>query len=163
MSTAFCLIVVQFAAKASKNDTDSQTTPEQKNKDVTRALLRIGKGGANHAAAKGPLAKHNWRIQMNIRSKLLLLAGLSLAACTELATTGTAVDGSRFVADLPESVRAIAAPGQNLDKVVFLEQDNCYWYEHAGPVETTLLPLRTARGNTICAEQPTAPVVPAAT
>lgn len=100
---------------------------------------------------------------MNIRSKLLLLAGLSLAACTELAPTGTAADGSPFLSTVPESVRTIAAPDQNLDKVVFLEQDNCYWYEHAGPVETTLLPLRTARGNTICAEQPTAPVVPAAT
>jgi hypothetical protein len=100
---------------------------------------------------------------MNIRSKLLLLAGLSLAACTEMATTGTASNGSRFLPDLPESVRAIAAPGQNLDQVVFLEDDNCYWYEHAGPVETTLLPLRTARGNAICAEQPTAPAAPAAT
>lgn len=91
---------------------------------------------------------------MNIRSKLLLLAGLSLTACTELATTGTAPNGSRFLASLPDSVLAVAAPHQNLDRVVFLEEDNCYWYEHAGPVETTLLPLRTTRGNMICAEPP---------
>ncbi|ARU01292.1 hypothetical protein [Yoonia vestfoldensis] len=91
---------------------------------------------------------------MNIRSKLLLLAGLSLTACAELATTGTAPNGSRFLASLPDSVLAVAAPHQNLDRVVFLEEDNCYWYEHAGPVETTLLPLRTTRGNMICAEPP---------
>lgn len=102
---------------------------------------------------------------MNIRSKLLLLAAVSLAACTELPATETAPNGSPFIAELPESVRTIAAPNQNLDRIVFLEEDNCYWYEHAGPVETTLLPLRTARGNTICAEpsvaQPAA--APAAT
>lgn len=91
---------------------------------------------------------------MNIRSKLVLLAGVSLAACTEMPVAGDAPSGSPFLADLPESVRAIAAPNQNLDRVVFLEDDNCYWYEHTGPVETTLLPLRTARGNTICAEPP---------
>ncbi|WP_019953971.1 hypothetical protein [Yoonia vestfoldensis] len=93
---------------------------------------------------------------MNIRSKLLLLAGVSLAACTEMPVAATAPNGSPFIAELPEGVRAIAAPNQNLDRVVFLEEDNCYWYEHAGPVETTLLPLRTARGNAICAEAPAA-------
>ncbi|WP_322889539.1 MULTISPECIES: hypothetical protein [unclassified Yoonia] len=91
---------------------------------------------------------------MNIRSKLLLLAGVSLAACTEMPATEAAPNGSPFLAELPESVRAIAAPNQNLDRVVFVQEDNCYWYEHIGPVETTLLPLRTARGNTICAEAP---------
>ncbi len=97
---------------------------------------------------------------MNIRSILVLLAGLSLAACTEMTATATATatapNGSPFLAELPESVRAIAATNQNLDRVVFLEEDNCYWYEHVGPVETTLLPLRTARGNAICAEAPAA-------
>jgi hypothetical protein len=140
--------------KQAKIQQTAKPRPPRKNQVVVRVLLRIAKGDATHASAKGPLAQHNWRIQMNIRSKLLLLAGLSLAACAELAPTGTAVDGSPFLSTVPESVRAIAAPDQNLDKVVFLEQDNCYWYEHAGPVETTLLPLRTARGNMICAEPP---------
>lgn len=93
---------------------------------------------------------------MNIRSKMLLLAGLSLAACAEMPAVETAPNGSPFIAELPESVRAIAASNQNLDRVVILEEDNCYWYEHAGPVETTLLPLRTTRGNSICVEAPTA-------
>lgn len=93
---------------------------------------------------------------MNIRSKLLLLAGMSLAACTEMPATETAPNGAPFIGELPESVRTIAAANQNLDRVVFLEEDNCYWYEHVGPVETTLLPLRTARGNAICAEAPAA-------
>jgi hypothetical protein len=91
---------------------------------------------------------------MNIRSNLLLVAVASLAACAEMPTSEATPDGSRFISDLPESVRAIAAPDQNLDAVVFLEEDNCYWYEYRGPVETTLLPLRTTRGNAICAEAP---------
>jgi hypothetical protein len=97
---------------------------------------------------------------MNTPSKLLLLAVISLGACTEM-QTGTLAGGSDATVELPESVRAIAAPNQNLDTVVLLEEDNCYWYEHRGPVETTLLPLRTTRGNTICVEAAPAAAAPA--
>lgn len=44
----------------------------------------------------------------------------------------------------------LAGPGQNLATARLRPEDGCYWYEHSGPVETTLLPLRTARGNPIC-------------
>ena len=55
----------------------------------------------------------------------------------------------RFVLAL---VLALAAPGQNAMTARVLPEDNCYWYEHRGPVETTLLPLRTPAGNPICTQ-----------
>ena len=47
-------------------------------------------------------------------------------------------------------VVAMAAPDQDVASARLLPEDNCYWYEHRGPVETTLLPLRTRNGNPIC-------------
>ena len=54
-----------------------------------------------------------------------------------------------FITNLPEQVIALAAPDQNLQAVRIMD-DGCYWYEHAGPVETTMLPLRTPSGSPIC-------------
>jgi len=51
---------------------------------------------------------------------------------------------------LPEAVVAMAATGQDLQSARLLPEDGCYWYLHNGPVEATLLPLRTPRGNPIC-------------
>lgn len=51
---------------------------------------------------------------------------------------------------LPPEVAAIAAPGQNLASARFRPEDGCYWYDYAGPVETTTVPLRAANGNQIC-------------
>ena len=70
-----------------------------------------------------------------------LLALAYLTACT---TTGG------FIKELPEEVVTLAAPNQNLQAVRLLEEDGCYWYEHDGPVETTLLPLLSKRGRHIC-------------
>ena len=86
---------------------------------------------------------------------LALLPILTLAACE---TGPTQRDG--FLRELPPEVAAIAAPNQNLEAVKLLEEDNCFWYEHVGPVETTLLPLRSTRGRPICAAQPEEPVAP---
>lgn len=66
----------------------------------------------------------------------------------------TACAQSPFIADLPPGVAEIAAPNQNLAAVTLKEEDNCYWYQHTGPVETTLLPLRSKRGGHICAAKP---------
>jgi hypothetical protein len=44
----------------------------------------------------------------------------------------------------------MAAPDQDVATARLVPEDGCYWYEHSGPVETTLLPLRTANGNPIC-------------
>ena len=51
---------------------------------------------------------------------------------------------------LPPELYALAAPGQDIASARLLPQDNCYWYEHRGQVETTLLPLTTADGRPIC-------------
>ena len=56
---------------------------------------------------------------------------------------------------MPEAVVAMAATGQDLQSARLLPEDGCYWYEHSGPVETTLLPLRTANGNRICTPRET--------
>ncbi|MEM7753883.1 MAG: hypothetical protein AAF230_10740 [Pseudomonadota bacterium] len=77
--------------------------------------------------------------------KLALIIGLltTLTACGPGATGG-------FLRDVPEEVVAMAAPNQNLNTARLKDEDNCFWYEHAGPVETTLLPLRSKRGQHIC-------------
>lgn len=88
---------------------------------------------------------------MNIRTGIVPLALVALGACdVEIGTTGDG--GQAYIRELPEGVVAIAAPFQNLEKVVLLPEDNCYWYSHAGPVETTLLPLRTREGRPICVQ-----------
>lgn len=79
-----------------------------------------------------------------MKSALTLLALAVLAACAP--TSG-------FLNELPEEVVALAAPNQNLHAVRLLEEDGCYWYEHDGPVERTLLPLMSKRGRHICIQQ----------
>lgn len=78
----------------------------------------------------------------------LLPALLMTAALSGCATTApTSGSGSDTI---PEEVLALAAPYQNLAEVEFRPEDGCFWYWHEGPVERTLLPLRTAQGNPIC-------------
>lgn len=120
------------------------------------SLLRIGKGTANHAGKNAALAKVDWRKSMKITSTLMLGAVVALGACAEMPDSPMAGGSTGASTGLPQEVRDIAAPFQDLDTAVLLEQDNCYWYEHRGPVETTLLPLRTTRGNTICVAAPEA-------
>ncbi len=91
---------------------------------------------------------------MNFRYGGPLAALLGLGACTDLQTGGIGGAGAVPMGDVPEAVAAMAAPNQNLQTARVLPEDGCYWYSHSGPVETTLLPLRTANGNPICT-QPT--------
>ena len=79
------------------------------------------------------------------------LALLGLAACTEPVTGDTPPEAG--FTTLPPAVVEIAAPYQNLN-AARLQSDGCFWYRHEGPVETTMLPLRTAEGNPICARDP---------
>lgn len=80
----------------------------------------------------------------------IVSALLALGACTVPANQ---VDKSTgFIKELPESVALIAAPYQNLREVVLKPEDGCYWYRHVGPVETTMLPLRTKDGRPICTD-----------
>ena len=76
------------------------------------------------------------------------VATLALGGCASFGPTGEpglSADGS-----VPEEVLAMAAPYQNLGAIEFRPEDGCYWYWHDGPVEMTLLPLRTPAGNPIC-------------
>lgn len=73
---------------------------------------------------------------------------LVLGACATPKTTGP--DGTGFLLEVPEGVIQIAAPYQNLQQVILKPEDGCYWYRHVGPVETTMLPLRTVEGRPIC-------------
>jgi Uncharacterized lipoprotein len=83
---------------------------------------------------------------------LLVLGGLlALAGCAAPMPETTA-DG--FLMDVPESVIALADPSQNLSAVQLNPADGCYWYQHEGPVETTMLPLRATDGRVICAQSP---------
>ena len=59
----------------------------------------------------------------------------------------------RAPAALPDEVVALAAPNQNIETARLSSDDNCYWYEHVGPVETTLIPLISLRGGPICLER----------
>ena len=75
---------------------------------------------------------------------------LALGACT--APINQVDKSTGFIKELPDSVALIAAPYQNLREVILKPEDNCYWYRHVGPVETTMLPLRTNEGRPICTD-----------
>lgn len=85
------------------------------------------------------------------RPIFLVIAFLALGACS--VPIGQATDKSTgFLKELPEGVALIAAPYQNLQEVILKPEDGCYWYRHVGPVETTMLPLRSVRGRPICTD-----------
>lgn len=85
------------------------------------------------------------------RPIILATAFLALGACT--VPIAQPVDKSTgFLKALPEGVALIAAPYQNLQEVILRPEDGCYWYRHVGPVETTMLPLRTVEGRPICTQ-----------
>ena len=88
---------------------------------------------------------------------LALGSAILLAGCEATTTTKTLDDGRVVSSALPDEVIALAAPGQDLGSAV-MQEDNCFWYRHVGPVETTMLPLRAANGRPICVEAPAAPV-----
>ncbi len=87
------------------------------------------------------------------RFRPILLSGILLALGACSIPVAPATDKSTgFINELPEGVALIAAPYQNLQEVILKPEDGCYWYRHVGPVETTMLPLRTVEGRPICTE-----------
>lgn len=81
----------------------------------------------------------------------LAIAFLALGACA--VPINQATDKTTgFLKELPEGVALVAAPYQNLQEVILKPEDGCYWYRHVGPVETTMLPLRSVRGRPICTD-----------
>jgi hypothetical protein len=87
------------------------------------------------------------------RGALLIGALLTLGACAvPIGTEGAQEQG--ISPDAMEQIAALAAPYQDLSTVERRPGDGCYWYRHVGPVETTMLPLRTPEGNPICSGTP---------
>ena len=84
---------------------------------------------------------------MYTRRAIFILLGVALGACSETLSNS---QGSGALPPVPEQIAALAAPNQDLTTARLRPEDNCYWYLHAGPVETTPLPLRTVGGNPIC-------------
>lgn len=89
-----------------------------------------------------------------LKQKMMVATALSLLTGCAIAPSGSS-DPANAIGNVPESVVAMAAPDQNISTARLRPEDGCYWYEHSGPVEVTLLPLRTANGNPICAARPT--------
>lgn len=83
-------------------------------------------------------------------------AALCLAACDGM-PMGSTESASGFMTKVPERVIEIAAPNQDLTRVRIDPVDGCYVYRYVGPVETTLLPLRTRDGRPICSRPAEAP------
>ncbi len=81
--------------------------------------------------------------------RLSFLGGaLVLTAC---AAPNNGIDPKTgFYTKLPKSIAELADPSQDLSAVTLKPEDGCYWYRYDGPVETTMLPLRTRNGNPIC-------------
>jgi hypothetical protein len=82
---------------------------------------------------------------------LVIIASALLASC---GITNTEGQNDRYeIGNIPENVVAMAAPDQDLSTARLQSEDDCYWYMHAGPVETTLVPLRATGGRPICVVQ----------
>ncbi len=81
---------------------------------------------------------------------VFVAAGLMALSACAVPMTQTTQDG--FMKEVPENIVALAGPNQDLTAVQLNPEDGCFWYRHVGPVETTMLPLRTAAGNPICAQ-----------
>lgn len=90
---------------------------------------------------------------MQKRNASLAAALLITAGCTAQPTDP--VNTTSRIGNVSEAVVALAAPGQDLASARLVPEDGCYWYEHSGPVETTLVPLRTVNGNPICTARDT--------
>ena len=84
-------------------------------------------------------------------------AALMLLGCVEMEglnfdTAQITAPAENFI-DVPEQIRAVVSPSQDLSAVKIDPVDGCYTYRHNGPVETTFLPLLTREGRAICTPQ----------
>lgn len=93
-------------------------------------------------------------IRARTPGKTLILLGslLALGACA-VPVAEKADPDTGLSAEVMTQLNAMAAPFQDLQSVRLRPEDGCYWYRHVGPVETTMLPLRTADGRPICTQR----------
>lgn len=82
-------------------------------------------------------------------SSFLRLSPLALVLVIAACAPPVSEENPDFSQEVVDSLRAIAAPGQNLS-TVRLQEDGCYWVQHRNPVETTMLPLMTVDDRPIC-------------
>lgn len=87
-----------------------------------------------------------------IRAIPLIPIMLFLGACA-MPVADTADSDTAISAEVMIQLSAMAAPYQDLQSVRLRPEDGCYWYRHVGPVETTMLPLRTVDGRPICTQR----------
>ena len=81
------------------------------------------------------------------RHAVIMVATLALANCA----VPTIEDNDQTkIGNVSDAATALAAPDQDLTTARLRPEDNCYWYEHSGTVETTMVPLRSTSGNPIC-------------
>lgn len=77
----------------------------------------------------------------------------ALAACEPVT-----LDSAPQVPTLQEQVLTqlaeVAGPNQNIQTARLSPEDNCYWFQYVGPVETTELPLLNKQGGRICGSTP---------
>ena len=84
-----------------------------------------------------------------VRAALLVVPLLALGACATPRLEAADLEPG-ISEDAMMRLSAMAAPYQDLRSVELRSEDGCYWYRHVGPVETTMLPLRTTEGSAIC-------------
>jgi hypothetical protein len=122
-------------------------------------MLRIESFGATQPGdASQPIGTKTTGVVRKCRPIFVAIVFLALGACTGPINQATDTF-TGFLKELPEGVALIAAPYQNLEEVILKPEDGCYWYRHVGPVETTMLPLRTVEGRPICTQVPAKPAV----
>ena len=92
---------------------------------------------------------------MKLKACILPL-GLLLSGCVEGAQTPV-VQQPSLAEQTFTILSGMAGPNQNVQTARLRADDNCYWYQYAGPVETTELPLLTPEGRHICAPAPLDP------
>ena len=91
---------------------------------------------------------------MRVPNHYMAAAFLFLGACATTVPTEVSLENPGFIEELPAEVMAVVGPNQDLRRVRVLPEDGCYWFERAGPVETTFLPLNTRDGRQICTRPP---------
>jgi hypothetical protein len=91
------------------------------------------------------------RVTSPFRIILRLPIMLALGACA-IPVTETAESATAIPEEVMTQLRTLAAPYQDLQSVRLQPEDGCYWYLHLGPVEATMLPLRTVNGRPICTD-----------
>ncbi len=84
--------------------------------------------------------------------KIILFAGLLALGSCAVPSSDSRDPEPAVSQEVLTQLSTLAAPYQDLQSVRLRPGDGCYWYRHVGPVETTMLPLRTPEGRPICTQ-----------